>query len=122
MNADEIQKYRERLLREQTRLQHDLDATEESRQQVVNRPGEISHDPLHLADRDAEGLDREIVLESNLRDELDAVTQALVRTRDGTYGQCQRCGKDIGHARLDALPFAAFCIECEREVEAEEAT
>lgn len=120
MEPSEIEKYRERLLKEQTRLEADVQGSETSRQEIISKPGELSHLPMHIADQDAEGLDKELTLERNVRNELEAVTQALERTRDGTYGQCQRCGNDIARARLDALPFAAYCIDCERAVEEED--
>lgn len=114
MNATQIQKYRERLLREQARLEQDVQGSEKSRQELINKPGELSNVPMHIADHDAEGLDKELTLEQNVRDELEAVTHALERTRDGSYGQCLRCSNEISHERLDALPFAEYCIDCAR--------
>lgn len=40
------------------------------------------------------------------------VQQALTRLDDGTYGECEKCGESINAARLEALPSAAFCINC----------
>lgn len=40
------------------------------------------------------------------------VQQALARLDDGTYGECEKCGESINAARLEALPSAAFCINC----------
>ena len=40
------------------------------------------------------------------------VQQALARLDDGTYGECEKCGESISAARLEALPSAAFCINC----------
>ena len=45
--------------------------------------------------------------------ELDA---ALARLDDGTYGTCVRCSRAIAPERLDALPWAAHCIDCQRIV------
>ena len=41
--------------------------------------------------------------------ELDA---AVERADAGTYGVCERCGGQIGEARLDALPAARTCLGC----------
>lgn len=49
--------------------------------------------------------------------ELAQVEGALERIRRGTYGQCRGCGHDIPVARLEALPYAARCVKCEREAE-----
>ncbi len=53
-----------------------------------------------------EGLDASTV------HEVREIQQALGRIAAGTYGQCTRCGKPIGDARLGAMPHAATCIEC----------
>ncbi len=41
--------------------------------------------------------------------ELDA---ALDRLRDHRYGRCERCGRPVGDARLDALPATRWCVGC----------
>lgn len=53
---------------------------------------------------------------------LREVTLALQKIEDGTYGVCERCGEPIAEKRLDALPFARYCIDCQRLVEEEERT
>jgi len=47
-----------------------------------------------------------------LREEIDA---ALSRLDAGGYGQCQECGQDIAPARLEALPWTAYCVRCASE-------
>ncbi|HEY9283813.1 MAG TPA: TraR/DksA family transcriptional regulator [Pyrinomonadaceae bacterium] len=42
---------------------------------------------------------------------------ALQRIDDGTYGTCERCGKPIPEARLEALPTARFDAACQSELE-----
>jgi len=44
--------------------------------------------------------------------ELRMIDAALVRVDAGTYGQCARCGAEIGDQRLDVLPFTPFCRDC----------
>jgi DnaK suppressor protein len=51
--------------------------------------------------------------------ELRHVEQALERIREGEYGLCERCSVKIPVARLNALPYATSCIECQREMERE---
>ena len=50
-------------------------------------------------------------LVSDLRSALDEVKAALARLEAGTYGVCERCGRPIEPARLEAMPAARFCIE-----------
>src|SRR2546430_14736769 len=42
------------------------------------------------------------------------VVSALQRIDDGSFGNCERCGEAIGDKRLEALPFARHCIDCQR--------
>ena len=49
--------------------------------------------------------------------ELAAIDAALQRLGDGVYGICEGCGKSIPAARLQAVPYARLCINCQREEE-----
>lgn len=49
--------------------------------------------------------------------ELAQIEGALELMREGKYGLCEGCEKPIPLARLQALPYAATCIECQREAE-----
>ncbi len=49
--------------------------------------------------------------------ELASIENALVRMRNGQYGTCEACGGKIPIARLNALPYATLCIDCQRESE-----
>jgi DnaK suppressor protein len=43
---------------------------------------------------------------------LAAVDRALEKVDEGTYGQCDNCGRLIPEERLEAVPWAAYCVEC----------
>jgi DnaK suppressor protein len=49
--------------------------------------------------------------------ELARIEYALERMREGQFGLCEGCGINIPLARLQALPYATFCIKCQREAE-----
>jgi DnaK suppressor protein len=49
--------------------------------------------------------------------ELATIEQALTKMREGSYGKCEGCGTNIPMARLQALPYATCCIQCQRELE-----
>jgi RNA polymerase-binding transcription factor DksA len=51
-------------------------------------------------------------LAGQLKDALEAVEKALAKLDQGTYGTCERCGKPISNARLQAMPASAYCIDC----------
>jgi DnaK suppressor protein len=44
---------------------------------------------------------------------LREVEEALVRVKEGTYGVCQECEEPISSKRLQALPWAKFCVRCQ---------
>lgn len=48
---------------------------------------------------------------------LRQVDAALEKIREGTYGICEKCGEGISEKRLEALPFARYCIACQEEEE-----
>ena len=52
------------------------------------------------------------VLAGTLKETLDDVEHALAKIDDGTYGQCEDCGKSINPARLEAMPAARLCMDC----------
>ncbi|WP_243076568.1 TraR/DksA C4-type zinc finger protein [Microbacterium sp. SS28] len=49
---------------------------------------------------------------------VEQITAALNRLDAGTYGGCTRCGRQITPARLEALPHAAACIDCQSHADA----
>jgi DnaK suppressor protein len=49
--------------------------------------------------------------------ELAHIDKALIRMKAGTYGECEICNNKIPLARLNALPYATSCIECQRAAE-----
>src|SRR5919106_1099155 len=73
----------------------------------------------HLADSATATLNREIdyTLEENAEQMLSAIDGALLRIENGTYGTCVRCGRPIAEERLEAIPYATRCIDCQRLAE-----
>lgn len=47
--------------------------------------------------------------------ELAQIEKAILLIRDGKYGKCEHCGCSIPIARLKALPYAPYCVACQRE-------
>jgi DnaK suppressor protein len=50
-------------------------------------------------------------LSGQLAENLGEVERALAKMDDGTYGRCERCGKEISEARLEAMPATPYCID-----------
>ena len=61
--------------------------------------------------------ERDLALSASATQAVEEIDRALHRMDIGTYGICERCGKKISVARLEALPFAALCIECKSREE-----
>ena len=59
---------------------------------------------------------RDLALREHNEQHLAEVEAALARLAAGTFGTCIRCGKPIAAERLEALPWAAHCIDCQRVV------
>ena len=56
---------------------------------------------------------RDLALRDRAIHQLEQVDTALARLAAGTFGRCLRCGRAVAAARLEALPWAAHCIECQ---------
>lgn len=76
--------------------------------------------PLDLADTATELYTQEFnySLSENDRAQLMLIDAALERMDNGDYGECEECGEKITETRLKAIPWAAFCIECQQRKEA----
>jgi DnaK suppressor protein len=74
---------------------------------------------MHQADAGSDAYDRDFALSllSQEQDALYEIDQALKRIELGTYGICEMSGKSIPRARLEAIPFARFTVECQSQLE-----
>jgi DnaK suppressor protein len=66
--------------------------------------------------------ERELAIRNLDRDSkmLRLIRMALTRIAEGPYGVCLRCEEDISPKRLQALPWAAFCISCQQQMDSNE--
>ena len=73
----------------------------------------------HQADAGSDAYDKDFALSllSQEQDALYEIEEALKRVNNGTYGTCEMSGKAIIVARLEALPFARYTVECQAELE-----
>ncbi len=74
---------------------------------------------MHQADAGSDAYDRDFALSllSQEQDALYEIDQALKRIELDTYGTCEMSGKPIPRARLEAIPFARFTVECQSQLE-----
>jgi len=80
--------------------------------------------PQDLGDRSITNLSRELLLQQSThrRQLLRKIEVALERIREGTFGECTSCGEQISVRRLEAMPFAAYCRDCQESLERERLT
>jgi YteA family regulatory protein len=116
----DTEQFRVVLLEERTRVQAAIEnLREETAGTLYDDAGEESAYDNHLADTATETYDRELdyTLEENSEHVLGEIEAALTRIEGGTYGICTNCGKQIPEERLEALPWATLCIDCQRNLE-----
>ena len=85
----------------------------------LDASGDLSSMPIHMADIGTDNYDQEFALglmdsERKLLREID---DALQRIEERTYGICEGTGKPISKARLEAQPWARYCVEYARMLE-----
>jgi RNA polymerase-binding protein DksA len=67
--------------------------------------------------REQEQMETEAHLEEHRWARLSAIDAAFARLHLGQYGLCEECGDEISLERLEAVPFASYCIDCQEERE-----
>jgi DnaK suppressor protein len=100
---------------------------ENQRDEIINmykqdlRAGQESADDgtEDIVDRANNAYNRELMfsLSDTERNTLLQIENALRRMDEGTYGRCANCGRDIALPRLEALPWARFCVDCQELAE-----
>lgn len=85
----------------------------------LDASGDLSSVPIHMADIGTDNFEQEFTLglmdsERKLLREID---DAMQRIEEGTYGICEGTGEPIGKARLEAQPWARYCVEYTRMLE-----
>jgi DnaK suppressor protein len=112
MNRTELDKYKAMLEAKQAELSRGL----RHRDEIVIEKTPDALDEVQLAgERELaiRNLDREASLLRNVR-------AALFRVNDGSFGICMHCEEEIKPKRLEALPWAAFCIRCQEAADRHE--
>ena len=74
---------------------------------------------MHQADAGSDAYDRDFALSllSQEQDALYEIEEAIKRIDRGSYGNCEMSGKPIAHARLEAIPFTRYTVECQSQLE-----
>ena len=109
MDKRKIKTFRERLLeRREGLLKQVMEAEITSRE----RDAEATQDPADMA---ANAYTKELLISMSANDRrlLDSINEALGRIEIGEYGECVNCGEPVSEKRLQAVPWARYCLRCQ---------
>jgi DnaK suppressor protein len=113
MDKKKIEYFKKRL---ETRLQDLSRAVSRTQRDGRTADEDSAQD---IADRAASSYTKEFLFSqsNNDRQLLQMVESALSRIREGSFGECISCGKDINPKRLEAVPWTRHCIDCQEKLE-----
>jgi DnaK suppressor protein len=102
--------FRRALLAERGRLLEEIGET-------IQAPDQMTYGSQAAAASQVFEQQRDLALRDRAQQHLALVEAALRRLDEGSFGSCVRCGQPIPPERLDALPWAAHCIDCQTTID-----
>ena len=117
LTAVELRKFKKKLLNKRAEITGDVGKMEAHALQSTEQDNSVDH----MADFGTDNFEQQLTLGliENNEKLLGQIDAALERIEKGTYGLCVNTGAPISKARLDAIPWAAYCIEEQRRIEEE---
>jgi DnaK suppressor protein len=108
MDPQRLAAFRAALTEERHRLLEEIaDAAPEA-------PGQMTYGSQAAMASEVFAQQRDLALRDRSTRQLEAVDAALERLDEGTFGTCRSCSRPIAEERLEARPWAALCIDCQR--------
>ena len=109
MDKRKTKSYRDRLLARRESLFSQVTEAEMSSRE---RDLEATQDPADMA---ANAYTKELLISMSANDRklLLLIDEALERVEGGEYGECVNCGELLAEKRLDAVPWARYCLKCQ---------
>jgi RNA polymerase-binding protein DksA len=117
MTKTDLTLHRRKLLALRARLQGDMTQMEDN---ALNKDhNKTTSMPNHMAELGSGNFAQELTLSllGSEQDALDRIEAAVERIEDGSFGQCEECGRKIPEPRLEAIPYAALCVRCASQQE-----
>ena len=113
MDKKKLDNFRKRLETRQQELRRTVSRTQQDGRSADEDTAQ------DIADRAASSYTKEFLFHqsNNDRQLLQMVESALSRIREGSFGECISCGKEINPKRLEAVPWTRHCIECQEKLE-----
>jgi RNA polymerase-binding protein DksA len=116
LTSEQLEYFRKKLVDKKAEIEMQLSA-------FAKKSGKIKDDYEtvfeHIGDSEEENADEvanyedNLAIEHSLEENLQEIDAALDRITNGTYGICTDCNKLMAIERLEAMPEATLCINCE---------
>ncbi len=112
LTAAEIEGYRKMLLEKRAEILGNVSTMEN--ETFKKERSELSSMPFHMADAGSDNFEQEFALDlmDSEKKMLKEINDSLARINDGTFGICEGKGEQISKARLNAIPWARYCVNC----------
>jgi DnaK suppressor protein len=121
LTAADIEHFKQMLLEKREEILSNVNEMQDEtlKKSRLNAAGDLSSMPIHMADIGTDNYDQEFTLGlmDSERKMLKEIDDALQRIEQNAYGLCEGTGKQIPKARLEAQPWARYCVEYARELE-----
>jgi DnaK suppressor protein len=112
LTAVEIEKFRAILIAKRNEILGNVTIMED--ETFKKERSELSSMPFHMADAGSDNFEQEFALDlmDSEKKLLVEINDALRRIEEGTFGICEGRGEPIPKARLNAIPWARYCVAC----------
>jgi DnaK suppressor protein len=109
MDKRKLKSYRDRLLERREGLFRQVTEAEMSSRE---RDLEATQDPADMA---ANAYTKELLISMSANDRhlLGLIDETLHRIEAGQFGECVNCGEQVQERRLEAVPWARYCLKCQ---------
>jgi len=117
-NKNFLEEQKEILLQEKSKIENQLgsfakESEDHKGEWASNMPDFDKSSSLEEEADEVEEFGMRLALEQSMEEQLKTIDLALSKIKRGTYGICDKCGKEIPHGRLKAYPQASFCQKCQ---------
>jgi DnaK suppressor protein len=115
MEKQQLEHFRQVLEQRAAEVRRSIANAEDAGREVT----ETNDFPKDTAEQGSDSYTKEFAMaqSSNERMLLSMIEGALERVRQGTFGQCVNCGKEINIKRLEAVPWTRHDIDCQQKLE-----
>lgn len=121
ITASDRERFKKVLLEKRREILRNVNEFEDEalKKSRLDASGDLSSMPIHMADLGTDNYEQEFALGlmDSERKIIREIDDALGRIEHKTYGVCEGTGKSISKARLEAQPWARYCVEYARMLE-----